>query len=42
LAQALQEAFVAIKKDGTYDSILKKWGVEAGAVSKFTINGATA
>jgi polar amino acid transport system substrate-binding protein len=42
LAPAIQEAFAAIKKDGTYDSILKKWGVEAGAVSKFTINGATA
>ncbi len=42
LAKAIQEAFVAIKKDGTYDSILKKWGVSAGAVSKFTINGATA
>ena len=42
LAQAIQEAFVAVKKDGSYDSILKKWGVEAGAVSNFTINGATA
>jgi polar amino acid transport system substrate-binding protein len=42
LAPAIQEAFAAVKKDGTYDSILKKWGVEAGAVSKFTINGATA
>ncbi|MFM6840833.1 MAG: ABC transporter substrate-binding protein [Candidatus Planktophila sp.] len=41
LAPAIQQAFAAIKKDGTYDSILKKWGVEAGAVSKFTINGAT-
>jgi polar amino acid transport system substrate-binding protein len=41
LAPAIQEAFVAIKKDGTYDSILKKWGVQAGAVSTFTINGAT-
>lgn len=42
LAPALQEALKAIKKDGTYDSILKKWGVEAGAVANFTINGATA
>jgi polar amino acid transport system substrate-binding protein len=40
LTQAIQSAFVAIKADGTYDSILKKWGVQAGAVSKFTINGA--
>jgi len=42
LSPAIQAAFVAIKADGTYDSILKKWGVQAGAVSKFTINGATA
>jgi polar amino acid transport system substrate-binding protein len=41
LTKSIQEAFVAIKADGTYDSILKNWGVEAGAVSKFTINGAT-
>jgi len=42
LTPALRDAFAAVKKDGTYDSILKKWGVEAGAISKFTINGATA
>lgn len=42
LSMAIQEALVAIKADGTYDSILKKWGVQAGAISKFTINGATA
>jgi polar amino acid transport system substrate-binding protein len=42
LSKAIQEALVALKKDGTYDSILKKWGVEAGSVAKFPINGATA
>ena len=42
LAPALQSALAAIKADGTYDSILKKWGVQAGAISTFTLNGAIA
>jgi polar amino acid transport system substrate-binding protein len=34
----------ALKKlmsDGTYTSILKKWGIQAGAIKNPTINGAT-
>lgn len=42
LSKSLAEAFAAIKADGSYDKILKKWGVQDGAVKKFTINGATA
>lgn len=34
-------ALKALKADGKYDQILKKWGVQAGALSKFQINGAT-
>lgn len=40
LSKSIQEAFTAIKADGTYDSILKKWGVQDGALKSFTINGA--
>ena len=40
LPQALQIALNDLKADGTYNSILNKWGVQAGAVSTFGINGA--
>ena len=39
LTAQLQEALQALVEDGTYMSILEKWGVEAGAVSNITING---
>ena len=41
LAKALSIALSEIKKSGEYDKILKKWGVEAGGISKFTVNGGT-
>jgi polar amino acid transport system substrate-binding protein len=34
-------AMKALRKDGTYMKILKKWGVQGGAISNFQINGAT-
>jgi polar amino acid transport system substrate-binding protein len=34
-------AMKALQSDGTYMKILKKWGVQAGAISNFQINGAT-
>lgn len=39
-AKALQAAFKVMKANGSYAAVLKKWGVSAGAVSNFTINGA--
>ncbi len=42
LAQAVQAALQSLVDDGTYSTILKKWGVDAGAVQKITINAATA
>ena len=39
LSSEMQTAFQAIMDDGTYATILKKWGVEAGSVSKITLNG---
>ena len=41
LAKALSAALTDIYADGTYKKILTKWGVQSGAISKFTINGAT-
>jgi polar amino acid transport system substrate-binding protein len=41
LAPAVLAAVQAVMKDGTYSSILSKWGVQAGAISKPAINGAT-
>lgn len=35
------KAFEAIKADGSYEKVLKKYGVEANALDEFTINGAT-
>jgi len=40
LAKAFSLALAAVNKDGTYSKILKKWGVEAGTVSSFGVNGA--
>ena len=39
LTQAIQSALKSLQADGTYKTILEKWGVEAGAVSTITING---
>lgn len=38
LAQVISEALAKLKTDGVYDAILKKWGVEAGAVDTFPVN----
>jgi polar amino acid transport system substrate-binding protein len=40
LADALVAALDSLKADGTYAAILEKWGVEAGALDAFEINGA--
>lgn len=37
-ANALAEALKQLKADGTYDAILKKWGVEGGGISTFETN----
>jgi polar amino acid transport system substrate-binding protein len=37
-ADALASALQAIQKDGSYTAALKKWGVEQGAVTDFTVN----
>jgi ABC-type amino acid transport substrate-binding protein len=39
---AAQAALNAIKKSGTYSTILNKWGEGAGAINSFTINAAAA
>ncbi|WP_205858620.1 ABC transporter substrate-binding protein [Plantibacter sp. M259] len=41
LGKALQAALQSLMDDGTYGSILSKWGVESGAIDKIDINGAT-
>ena len=40
LAKAFSVALADVYADGTYAKILKKWGVQAGAVSTFGVNGA--
>ncbi len=40
-ANAIKGALDKLNSDGTYVKILQKWGIEAGAISNFTINGAT-
>ena len=40
-AAAIKGALEKLNADGTYAQILAKWGVAAGAISSFTINGAT-
>ncbi|MFF5721599.1 ABC transporter substrate-binding protein [Streptomyces buecherae] len=39
LRDALKAAFDEIIKNGAYEKVLKKWGVEAGAVTEAKING---
>jgi polar amino acid transport system substrate-binding protein len=41
LSKALQAAVQSLIDDGTYGDILKKWGLDAGAVSTSEINGAS-
>ncbi|MDF8265087.1 ABC transporter substrate-binding protein [Luteipulveratus flavus] len=36
--QALADGFTAIKKDAVYETILKKWGNETGAIDTFEVN----
>jgi polar amino acid transport system substrate-binding protein len=38
LAQAVSEATKALIADGSYNKILTKWGVEAGAITQSAIN----
>lgn len=38
LADALQQALVAVIEDGSYESILAEWGVEGGAITDPTVN----
>ncbi len=40
LVKALSIGFNDVNKSGKYAAILKKWGVQAGAVSTFGVNGA--
>lgn len=40
LGAALQAALKELQADGTYTDILTKWGVEGGAITDITINGA--
>ncbi|MFI5532734.1 ABC transporter substrate-binding protein [Kitasatospora sp. NPDC051853] len=40
LTKAVHGAVEALIADGTYKSILSKWGVEAGAIDKSVVNGA--
>ncbi|WP_327177921.1 ABC transporter substrate-binding protein [Streptomyces sp. NBC_01335] len=39
LTKAIQSALDAIIKDGTYQKVITKWGVDAGAVTEAKING---
>ncbi|MFI6443099.1 ABC transporter substrate-binding protein [Kitasatospora sp. NPDC050543] len=41
LTPAVQGAVQSLMDDGTYKQILQKWGVEAGAIDKAQLNGAT-
>ena len=41
MAQAVAAAVSTLMSNGTYTQILKKWGVESGAVSSVALNGAT-
>ena len=40
LAEAISMAMQDLSDDGTYLKILKKWGVQSGAVTSFGLNGA--
>ena len=37
-AAAVVEALKALKTDGTYEKVLKNWGVESGAIDSFAVN----
>ena len=37
LADAVAAALTAMKEDGSYESILKAWGTEGGAVDTFEV-----
>jgi ABC-type amino acid transport substrate-binding protein len=34
MLDAVQKAFKAVENDGTYDKLLKKWGLVAGDIRK--------
>ncbi|GAA1251216.1 ABC transporter substrate-binding protein [Janibacter melonis] len=38
LADAIAEALKSIQEDGTYETILKNWGNESGAIDDFAVN----
>jgi polar amino acid transport system substrate-binding protein len=40
LKQAMQKGLQSMIDDGTYKQVLAKWGVEAGAITQATVNGA--
>jgi polar amino acid transport system substrate-binding protein len=37
-ATAITEALKGLKADGTYEKVLKNWGVESGAIDSFAVN----
>lgn len=39
--EAVREAVQTLFENGTYTKIMKKWGIEAGAIDKPIVNGAT-
>jgi polar amino acid transport system substrate-binding protein len=39
-AQAIADAVKSLIDDGTYEKVLKKWGVEGGAITDPTVNPA--
>jgi polar amino acid transport system substrate-binding protein len=41
MAKPLLAALKVLIKGGQYQAILKKWGIQAGAITNPTINGAT-
>ena len=41
MAKPILDAVKFLMKNGTYKSILAKWGAQGGAISNPTINGAT-
>jgi polar amino acid transport system substrate-binding protein len=41
MAKPILAALKVLIADGTYTSILDKWGIQAGAISNPVINGAT-
>jgi polar amino acid transport system substrate-binding protein len=41
MAQPILDALTELMSNGTYMSILTKWGIQAGAITNPTINGAT-